>query len=168
MAGRVKILAEFWYFLRTSRKWWLGPILVLLVLVSALILFTESSAQRKPARAGATQHQEQVLLPPQNRRIDDVNDAISLKVQLLRPPLDEHSSVGNQIARSAFEASWPDNARVHHVHRSRAKQRNTDCNRGDEHNKGETARRQPGAQHFADAVKRIDRCHHSSANQDQS
>ena len=36
-------------------------------------LFTESSAQRKPARAGATQHQEQVLLPPQNRRIDDVN-----------------------------------------------------------------------------------------------
>ncbi|HOD66744.1 MAG TPA: DUF5989 family protein [candidate division Zixibacteria bacterium] len=44
MAGRVKILAEFWYFLRTSRKWWLGPILVLLVLVSALILFTESSA----------------------------------------------------------------------------------------------------------------------------
>lgn len=44
MAGRVKIFAEFWYFLRTSKKWWLGPILLFLVLLSLLIVFTESSA----------------------------------------------------------------------------------------------------------------------------
>ena len=42
--GRLKILGEFWDFLRTSKKWWLGPILVFLLLLSLLIVLTESSA----------------------------------------------------------------------------------------------------------------------------
>lgn len=41
---RLKILSEFFEFLKTSKKWWLGPILVFLLLLSLLIVFTESSA----------------------------------------------------------------------------------------------------------------------------
>jgi len=41
---RLKIFGEFWYFLKTSKRWWLGPILVFLILLSLLIVFTESSA----------------------------------------------------------------------------------------------------------------------------
>ncbi len=44
MAGRLRIFSELLYFMRTSKKWWLGPILVFLVLLSLLIVFTESSA----------------------------------------------------------------------------------------------------------------------------
>ena len=31
-------------FLKTSKKWWLGPILIFLILLSLLVVFTESSA----------------------------------------------------------------------------------------------------------------------------
>ncbi|PKK83345.1 MAG: hypothetical protein CVT49_09080 [candidate division Zixibacteria bacterium HGW-Zixibacteria-1] len=41
---RLKIFGEFWYFLKTSKRWWLGPIFVFLLLLSLLIVFTESSA----------------------------------------------------------------------------------------------------------------------------
>ena len=41
---RMRILSEFLYFLKTSRKWWLTPILLFLILLSAVIIFTESSA----------------------------------------------------------------------------------------------------------------------------
>ncbi|UCD16296.1 MAG: hypothetical protein JSV44_07445 [Candidatus Zixiibacteriota bacterium] len=41
---RVKILSEFWYFLKTSKRWWLGPILIFLILLSLLVVCTESSA----------------------------------------------------------------------------------------------------------------------------
>ncbi len=41
---RLKILSEFFEFLKTSKKWWLGPIFVFLLLLSLLIVFTESSA----------------------------------------------------------------------------------------------------------------------------
>jgi len=44
MASRFRIFSELLYFLRTSKKWWLGPILIFLVLLSLLIVFTESSA----------------------------------------------------------------------------------------------------------------------------
>lgn len=44
MAGRLRIFSELLYFMKTSKKWWLGPILVFLVLLSLLIVFTESSA----------------------------------------------------------------------------------------------------------------------------
>ncbi|MEE8149619.1 MAG: DUF5989 family protein [candidate division Zixibacteria bacterium] len=44
MARRLQIFKELWYFLKTSKKWWLGPILVFLLFLSLLVVFTESSA----------------------------------------------------------------------------------------------------------------------------
>jgi hypothetical protein len=44
MFERLKILSEFLLFLRTSKKWWLAPIVGILVLMSLLIVLTESSA----------------------------------------------------------------------------------------------------------------------------
>jgi len=44
MFRRLGILAELLDFLKHSKKWWLAPILVFLLLLSILIVFTESSA----------------------------------------------------------------------------------------------------------------------------
>jgi len=41
---RLKIFSELIYFLKTSKKWWIGPIFVFLLMLSLLIVFTESSA----------------------------------------------------------------------------------------------------------------------------
>lgn len=41
---RFGILAEFWDFLRVRKKWWLGPIVVILLLLSILIVMTQGSA----------------------------------------------------------------------------------------------------------------------------
>ena len=38
------IIAEFWEFLRVRKRFWLLPIILVLLLFSALIVFTESSA----------------------------------------------------------------------------------------------------------------------------
>ncbi len=37
------ILAEFWEFVKTNKVYWILPIVIVLVLLSALIVFTESS-----------------------------------------------------------------------------------------------------------------------------
>jgi hypothetical protein len=42
--NKITILAEFWEFLRYRKKWWLGPIVFLLVIMSLLIVMTEGSA----------------------------------------------------------------------------------------------------------------------------
>ncbi len=42
--GKLSILKEFWDFLKVRKKWWLVPIIVVLVLLGALIILTESSA----------------------------------------------------------------------------------------------------------------------------
>jgi hypothetical protein len=42
--GKVSIIKEFWDFLRIRKKWWLGPIVMMLFLLGLLIVFTESSA----------------------------------------------------------------------------------------------------------------------------
>ena len=42
--SKFNIAKELWDFLRVRKKWWLGPILVVLVLLGALIVMTESSA----------------------------------------------------------------------------------------------------------------------------
>jgi hypothetical protein len=42
--GKLSTLMEFWAFLRVRKKWWLTPIVVLLVLLGALIILTEGSA----------------------------------------------------------------------------------------------------------------------------
>lgn len=38
------LIIEFWEFLRERKRFWLLPIVVVLLLFSALIVFTESSA----------------------------------------------------------------------------------------------------------------------------
>jgi len=35
---------EFWAFLRVRKKWWLGPIVMVLALFGALIVLTQGSA----------------------------------------------------------------------------------------------------------------------------
>lgn len=44
MFQKLGILAELFDFLKHSKKWWLTPILIFLLLLSILIVFTESSA----------------------------------------------------------------------------------------------------------------------------
>ena len=38
------IIAELWAFMRVRKKWWLGPILVTMLLLGALIVLTQGSA----------------------------------------------------------------------------------------------------------------------------
>jgi hypothetical protein len=38
------ILRELWDFMRVRKKWWLAPILLTMVLLSALIVLTQGSA----------------------------------------------------------------------------------------------------------------------------
>ena len=38
------LLIEFWAFMKVRKKFWLLPIIVILALLGALIVFTESSA----------------------------------------------------------------------------------------------------------------------------
>ncbi len=38
------IIAEIWTFLKVRKKWWLVPIVFMLLLLGLLLIFTESSA----------------------------------------------------------------------------------------------------------------------------
>ncbi|MFH1761366.1 MAG: DUF5989 family protein [bacterium] len=40
----LELLKEFWLFLKIRKKRWLTPIIIFLLLLGALIVFTESSA----------------------------------------------------------------------------------------------------------------------------
>ncbi|HTY57438.1 MAG TPA: DUF5989 family protein [Bacteroidota bacterium] len=42
--GKLGILKELWMFMRERKKWWLGPILVMLLLLALLLVFTQGSA----------------------------------------------------------------------------------------------------------------------------
>ena len=42
--SKLSIIKEFWEFLRVRKKWWLTPIVVMLLLLGALIILTEGSA----------------------------------------------------------------------------------------------------------------------------
>ncbi len=42
--GKLQVLKEFWNFLSERKKWWLAPIVIVLVLLGLLIIFAESSA----------------------------------------------------------------------------------------------------------------------------
>ena len=42
--SKISILAEFWDFLMVRKKWWLAPIVIVLVLLGALIVLFEGSA----------------------------------------------------------------------------------------------------------------------------
>jgi hypothetical protein len=41
MAG---LVSEFWQFLKVRKKWWLLPIVALMVVVGALLVFAQGSA----------------------------------------------------------------------------------------------------------------------------
>jgi hypothetical protein len=40
----VGVIGEFWDLLRVRKKWWLAPIVVMVVLLGALVLFSQGSA----------------------------------------------------------------------------------------------------------------------------
>lgn len=42
--SKVSIMKELWSFLRIRKKWWLAPIVIFLILLGALIIFTQGSA----------------------------------------------------------------------------------------------------------------------------
>ncbi|MDD9954397.1 MAG: DUF5989 family protein [Candidatus Woesearchaeota archaeon] len=44
MAKNKSLLGETWDFLKVRKAWWLTPIIVMLILVGALIIFGQSSA----------------------------------------------------------------------------------------------------------------------------
>jgi hypothetical protein len=41
--GKLGILKEFWDFLRVRKRWWLAPIVIMLLLLGLLIFFAQSS-----------------------------------------------------------------------------------------------------------------------------
>ena len=42
--NKLSIIKEFWDFLRTRKKWWLAPIVILLLALGGLLVFAKSSA----------------------------------------------------------------------------------------------------------------------------
>ena len=42
--SKISIMKEFWAFLKVRKKWWLAPIIIFLILLGALIIFTQGSA----------------------------------------------------------------------------------------------------------------------------
>jgi hypothetical protein len=42
--SKIAIVKELWVFMKVRKKFWLAPIIVLLLLLGLLIIFTESSA----------------------------------------------------------------------------------------------------------------------------
>jgi hypothetical protein len=42
--SKISILGEFWNFMRVRKKWWLAPIMFVLLLLSMLIVLTQGSA----------------------------------------------------------------------------------------------------------------------------
>jgi hypothetical protein len=38
------LLAELWAFMRVRKKWWLFPIIIMLLLVGSLLVFAQGSA----------------------------------------------------------------------------------------------------------------------------
>lgn len=41
--ARSGLLGEFWAFLRVRKKWWLLPIVAMLIIVGGLLIFAQSS-----------------------------------------------------------------------------------------------------------------------------
>ena len=42
--SKLQILAEFWEFLKHRKRYWLLPIVIVLLLLGLVVIFTESSA----------------------------------------------------------------------------------------------------------------------------
>ena len=44
MNEKLSILKEFWSFLRVRKKWWLAPIVILLLTIGLILVVAEGSA----------------------------------------------------------------------------------------------------------------------------
>jgi hypothetical protein len=44
MRGKLLIVREFWGFLRVRKKWWLTPVVILLLALGLILVVTEGSA----------------------------------------------------------------------------------------------------------------------------
>jgi hypothetical protein len=44
MAKNHSLLSEFWLFLKTEKKWWLGPVMGILLLVATVLVVANGSA----------------------------------------------------------------------------------------------------------------------------
>lgn len=42
--NKLVILKEIWEFLRERKKWWLSPLMIMLLLLAALLVFSQGSA----------------------------------------------------------------------------------------------------------------------------
>ena len=42
--ARSSVAREFWYFMRVRKKFWLLPLIIMMVLVGALLVFAQGSA----------------------------------------------------------------------------------------------------------------------------
>jgi hypothetical protein len=42
--GKLSIIGELWAFMRVRKKWWLAPIIAMLLMLSLLLVFTQGSA----------------------------------------------------------------------------------------------------------------------------
>ena len=42
--NKLGIVGELWAFMRVRKKWWLGPIVFMLLLLGLLLVFTQGSA----------------------------------------------------------------------------------------------------------------------------
>jgi len=42
--SKLSIIKEFWQFLRVRKKYWLAPIFIILILLSLLVVFAQTSA----------------------------------------------------------------------------------------------------------------------------
>ena len=48
MAGKFQILAEFVQFMKERKKWWLGPIFIMLILLGLLLILGQGSGAVAP------------------------------------------------------------------------------------------------------------------------
>ena len=44
MNAKLSIVKEFWSFLRVRKKWWLAPVVILLLTLGLILVLTEGSA----------------------------------------------------------------------------------------------------------------------------
>jgi hypothetical protein len=42
--SKLSILAEFWQFMRVRKKWWLAPIIIVMMVLSLIIVMTQGTA----------------------------------------------------------------------------------------------------------------------------
>jgi len=42
--SQASVVGEFWAFLRVRKKWWLAPIILMMLLIGALLVFAQGSA----------------------------------------------------------------------------------------------------------------------------